>query len=585
MKLVNKAFIVLAASTLIFAAGCKKKDVENAPVAEQAALLKAETPWVKSDVNALLTYIPEDSPIVMISTRELDMDSPAMQKILKRAADNFDKSIQESENQLSNVDADAKAAAEKILNTTKSMRPLIVDYVNNAADWGLDPKGHSDGAVYMVGKTVVMKLSVADSVKFNAKFGSTLESILSDTIKLADADLPAVKPAEVKAGNSTWKTFDITPLIQPKDGSCIMCQDGKSLLPNTVAMNTENNIITLAMVNGADTAVLESLLKPAEKPLDKSDLGAFNETTTGLGYIDNVKLFNVIAHSDAAAIFKDEDLLGQELTPVCEKDIAGIVSLFPKQSFIANLSENGEIKTHMTLALADKTELQALKDLTTSHLNIGSENSLATLALNIDINKTIAWMNSFVERANAIKYECEKLNPILPESIKEAAKSLNEPQIKLFTGAVSGLNAAVDKFMKKDGGNYEIEAVANISGPTLASSYPLITSLLTAGNPEIAGMLKLTKDESKDIDLTDIAGMPLKVTALLTDTEIVIGTPTYNVKTISAGKKENDGIILSLGLNPAVLAAFDLDVSAGDMSYKIELGLNDEGIVTNFIMK
>ena len=61
---------ILAASLLFGFAGCKKDAPKSQDEVTQKVQALADGKWDKAEVNALLAFVPEDTPFVFASTRE-----------------------------------------------------------------------------------------------------------------------------------------------------------------------------------------------------------------------------------------------------------------------------------------------------------------------------------------------------------------------------------------------------------------------------------------------------------------------------------------------------------------------------------
>lgn len=578
MRIFNKAILVLSAASILCIGGCKKTTEAPKTTDEVVQAVKS---WNKEDVNALLSYIPADSPVVFVSTRQIDTSHPAFKTLLQKSTKYFDDSLKTIENELAKHPDES---ATQILSSMKSVKPLLENYEATAPEWGLNPKGHSDSVIYLNNdNSFVIKLTADDSQKLKSK----LEPLLTEKLagnKLS-ADMPEIKFTELKVGNSTWYVYDAAKLLEnPSD--CIACKDGKTMLPSMLAYNIDNNIITLTAVKSGDTASLEKALKVADKPLTKEALGKIGENVHSLGYVDNVKLFEKLSNHDAVKSFiKEEGSI--DLSPVCIKDISSLIALFPKLNFTAKIENDGSAIVETVLAMSDAEELKKLQALTIEHLTIGSDNSLALINLNINIDKSIAYIQDLVKRASERKFECEAMNPLIPADWNEALASISNPQVKMFTSNITGINAAVDK-LNMNGENIAVEAIANINGPALSSNYPMIAGMAALVDPKLGTLLSLKKDEIKNIDLSQVLQMPIKVNALLTDKDIVVGTDTYDVKSISSGKRTNDGTFFTFGFNTAIVNSLKLelgDVTIPDSTSVLSFGVNDKGLVFKSVSK
>ena len=564
MKLFSKAIIVLSLASVFCVSGCKKSSEPAKSTEEVVQSIKA---WNKSDVNSLLAYIPADTPTVLVTTREVDSSHPAFSTLMKKSLKYYDDSMKSFERQLSHY---SDETGKKVYDSLKSLRPLIENYEANAAEWGLDPKWHTDAAFYSSNDTFVVKITVADSQKVKAK----LDSYIAEWTRAAkqDTDSP-ITFTELKAGSSTWYVYVATAEL--KD-----INDSKASLPSMIAYNLDNNILTLTSVKPGDTATLEKMLKIQDKPLTKDALGKIEKNAQAVGFVDTIKFTNQLLNSDTT-----KDLVKEsadfELTPVCVKDINSIVAQFPKIRFVAKIEPTGEIISETVVQMSDKEELAKIKALTIDHLTVGGENSMAAVSLNLKLSDAIQYLQDTTKRISEHKYECESMNPLIPDFWTMTILGLSNPKVKMITSAFTGANVAIDK-LNMAGNNIEVEAVANLTGPKLASDYPMLAGMAALSDPKLGQLLIMKKGEIKNIDLAEVVEQPLKVNALLTDTDIVVGTETYDVKAISSGKRTNDGTILSLSINTAIVNSLGLpldDISIPDSTVGLSIGVNDEGFI------
>lgn len=566
--------IGLAVVSLFAVTACKKDPEKTADTGavQQAAPLMAKT-WDKSVVNGLLEYVPADTTFVSATTRQFSVDSPEMKALFgkfNKLTTDVDK-ILETEAVKDELGADAEAVKSSI-NATKSLKDLLSDYPKYAADFGLDPDGHFDSIAYMNGNTMVGKFTVADMEKYRAKVISTWDEMFKAA---ADENDPATKiePKEVTAGGEKWLVYPVKNLRTIDD--CSVCK----IMPNALAVNFGKDIATYALIDENDTASLEKLLNPVDNSLKADALGKLTDDAWTLGYIDNVKLFQIMTSDAGKALLKDMDITS-ELTPECSAYYLDIVKTFPKTSFDLRLGNNGNVATSMTVVMNDKAELKKLQNLHAQSLKVANDSSLAAVSFNLNFQNTITYLTEKAASLAASDAKCEDVKNYAT-MLQEGVKALQDPQVAMFTSGISGLNVALDKF---DSATKAFEAVANITGPTVGVTLPLLFNLAKAASPELK-TIDLKKDEVVAIDLTEMAGMPLKLNAFLNDTDFVAGTAKYDVKAIAGGEKKINNDFISLYVSMTLAALLDANVPDAfrDMAYGISLGTNDDGIALNFV--
>ena len=579
MKRTHQALLALAAAGLIFIPACKKATQENpeAPAVQQLAATSV-TNWNKEDVNALLTYVPEDTAYIQSSTRAFDLKDPGNKKLLDKAATSIDESITSIQNARATIPPDRPkeefAEFDTIIDALKSYRDLLKDFENVAPTWGIDSLGRFDIVTYIRDENLVAQMSILDGSKLRDKISPMLNSYLGLIKDKATQE-------EIKSGNTTWQVYSIKKLLDDMD---IQNPDIVAAIPSKLAINYGSTLITAVLISDKfDTNSLEKYLKPADKPFTKEALGKLAPTTLQTGFVDIAKLTKALTSPTGLAILRELNLVEGEATEECINEYNSLAAISPRVNFVADFVGE-EFIGKATAVLSDKEELKKISALRTKSFSLATDKSLGVINLNLDIKGTLAYLKSLSAAIEAKAYKCSAVKD-LPGVIKEALGIVNNPQIMLFIQGITGLNIVLDK-LDLNAQPPVIEAVANLTGPTVGTTAPLLLGLASAGMHEIA-KLNLTKGQlAENIDF-DFEGLKLKLNGLLTDTDLIYATSTYDVKALSESAKK-DANFIDFQLDYALLSQLPSEYSKEFKSLKdyiitFSLSTDDDGIT--FITK
>ncbi|MBQ9244596.1 MAG: hypothetical protein IJ165_15460 [Proteobacteria bacterium] len=576
MKRTHQALLALAAAGLLFMPACKKATQENgdAPAVQQLAAAPTVSDWNKADVNSLLAFVPEDTAFVQASTRQLDLTDANLKKLLDKAASSLDGSIADVQKNIDEIKdpADPKAAEalKTVLASLKEYRDLIKDFEHNAPAWGLDPLGHFDAIAYTRDQTLVMQATLVDSAKCKEKVVQSINAYLSLTEE-------QVTHEEIKSGASDWLVYSAKKLLDSADISDD--PSVKSVIPSKLAINFGPQRVTAVLISDSfDTNTLENFLKPAEKPLSKDALGKIEPTTVQTGYLDITKLVKALTSPNGLSLLRALNLIEGEATEACIKEYNDIAAITPRILMTSDIDGENTI-TKITTVLSDKDALASLNALRTKRLSVTTDKSLMALNVNLDIKNAIAYIKSLSAAITAKNYQCSTLKDI-PEMLNSVIEVVTNPQILAFINGISGLNVAVDKLdLKAD--PIAVEAIANLTGPTVGTTAPLLLGLAAAGEPQLSKLILTKGQPANDIEL-NIDKFAIKLNGMLTDTDLIYATQAYDIKTISESTPK-DANFIDLMLDYALVSALPADYQESLGSFKdfimtISLGTDDKGI-------
>ena len=618
----KKALITIAAAGMIFSmTSCKKSTPSQEKVEPTVSefaqfaenIVKPSDEWKKEEVNALLAFVPEDTAFVMASTRQLDINHPFVQNILGKFSKSFSlmDEITKS-NEYKNEDPSTKATIDTGIKMTNIFRGLFTDFKANAPAFGLNPE-HGDAIAYFNGKQFVAKLTVDDSSKLKPKLTEYF-----NTAKSAPDVGNSLNITERKMDSETWQivTFDengdagnstdaLLESLKKSRDEAAQNNDAESVArfnesiknleeskanggdfsKTGVAIHYAKTIVTMVMfTNDKDLSDLNQALKPAAKPLNKSALGTIDPSVAMVGYLDTVKALNMMMSQNTRKTL--EDLLETHFEPACDNELGSVVADYPKITFTQRVEGNNKSTFESVLVYKDKATLNKIKELHASAINIVSDKTQLGIKLNIDVAKFI---NQSIELASSLSqktYQCSMLQSVA-EAAKDVPALITDPQFaipKNIASGITGVNIAIDKLDIKTEVQ-PIEGLVNVTGPNVGSVMPL---LVTLGRIPGAAGLKVGGDPI-EIDLTALVDMPLKLNAVLTQTDLVAGTASYDVKAVSAAEHIPNQNFLDMSMSAELYKTIFNAVDEGKSSllhkfiegasYSFTIGTNDEGLV------
>ena len=631
----KKVLLTLAAAGMIFSmTSCKKttptQENNIQPVVDEFAqfaekIAKPSNNWNKEDVNALLAYVPEDTAFILASSRQIDVNHPFVQNVLGKYTQSF-AAMDELFKELNNREdlQEDKETLEKTKKMIDSVKGIITDYKANAPQFGLNPE-HMDAVTYLSGNKFVYKQTVDDGAKLKTKAVDFINMMNS----LPDAD-NFIKIKETKSGNETWQflTFsdDVSDTSNALIDSLKKQRDEAAKNNDTAAVERYNKsiadlendigsasmdsigfaihygqyIVTAVLITKEkDLDTLDEVLKPAAKPLNKSALGTIDASVAALGYIDNTKALNLLMAPDTRK--EIEKLLSTQLEPACDKELGDIVADYPRISLVQRVDGNNKATFESVIAYKDKEVLNKLRALHAPSLALSSDKTQLNIKFNLDLAKLIDQSIDFASALSQKTYECSMIQEFstAAKEVPALANDLQFTMYKSMISRISGLNIAIDKLdLKQD---QPFEGLINLTGPSISDI--LANKLLLAPVfAQIPGLSNVTPGgEPTEIDLNHLTSLPLKLNAVATQTDLLVGTSSYDIKTISAAeRKPNQNffeLTMTTELYHALLTSIDDDASDEKLkqslkdifnamftSYTISVGTNDEGLVETSVV-
>lgn len=585
----------LVACSLCFGmASCKKN--ENVTTNEQSAALeqKKDVNFEKDAVNGLLEFVPADTPYVYASTREFRMDSPAIQKILKYSAAITEKSqtiTALAEKEMS-ADPHELAQLKNAMKLLDSVAPLIQDFPKNAANYGLNAQ-MADSVMYVVDDCLVVKATIDDRAKFAEKFDPIIESLCT----ILSASPESKIQRAVVEGNNFRSIYSVS-MTDDSDDEANEAGTAQSSVVSKYYVDYGVNAITLIMPFDVNKAVdFDQFLKPAANPLKKEALGKIDSSINGIGYIDNVAIVDKIMGTPAEVV---ASLFDVELDAACGSEFKEIVKDYPRTKLVQKIVGDDHFTMEATVVVSDKEWLKKLQSLSAPHIALGTGNDLFELGFNLDIGKTVDLLMAMSKNMATKEYKCALLNDV-KESVTEIDALLASPEAMLYKDSIfklTGLNMALSKLDLSKMPEVAVEAIVGLRGTSVAGVMTLLKPLVVRAVPELAS-LKANAESVTSIDLSEMIPNE-SAQAYLTDTDLLVGTKSYDLIAISKKEAKDNkkiftfsmsGELIKSGLDMAANDEFEdesakeskelLDVMGGILSgYRVtsNMGINEEGL-------
>ncbi len=563
---------ILAASLLFGLAGCKKDAPKSQEEVTQKIQALADGKWDKSDVNALIAFVPEDTPLVLASTREFDMNHPAMKKVMEKSKIVIDELVSMMSKYVPEGEDEEAKLARKMIDDIKAFSS---DYSKTLKEYGINPE-RNDSIFYVDGALFVAKLTADDGSKLQAKIDAYAKSI------------PNLLIEEVKSGNDSFVFYGAK-----EDGNSIgiYVNYGKNIVTFVINADVKNNAPDLGRT-----------LKVADKQLLKSKLGKVNSEVAALGYIDNEIVVDKILNSETIReIFGDAEASAL-FSPECKSDIKAIAAEYPRMNFVERIKGDSEFSTEFNLVIKDKETVKRLKSLHAESVKIAGDNAIISAGLNIDVGKTIAWIKEVATNIGQKEYACKPIKEAT-QGIGMLPMLLASPKTAQFVSiaeGISGINLSLDdfNFMEITKEKFDsIKAIVDVSGPTVGKVLPNALAFAASFSPELAGIQPNAENAVK-IALPGELGDGFEINAYMTDNDFVIGTKNYDVKAIAKSSRKANPNFLEISLSSKIYnLIFDAAKASGEVNtdnedikaimkifeslsfkYSFAVGTNDDGL-------
>ena len=580
-KVIILILVMISAAVLMTFTGCKKTNPLN----------NTSCDWRKEDINALIPFVPADTPVFLATTRQINMQDDIYATSFKRITYRTD-TLKYVARKMAMDDVifykmkDAPLSHDKVrsaltaldLNFSTMLHDILMDYENKAQDIGLNPN-HYDAVFFLNGTRPIFKFSADDGQKLKSWLQKELDSPMNYSISYKNvksstnewtiftiyadpgADNPDIqhKYEQIKnecetlkkdpAKSEEYRSCEITvsqlgTRLEYKDQLPV---DGPRMVD--IAIHFDNHIITiLAGVNSTDYKVLDNYLiipKQAVKPPKYEEL---SNNTLATGFINLPELIQRYRSNPNDISNFARSLYGTELSAGCMDELQILANRFPKLDLT--------LKTDHTIAsletrihFANESDIQVLKNYQKPGFIIPNQHLMAGINLNADISKLLNDIRAWANQLSTMPFKCDLFSSI-PDYAQSFTETLDNPMLSPITANLDGLSNVtlyLDNYyyyhpeIKKD-------FLLSISGSNLDFSLSILSGMLMFD--ESAKDLRnalANYDTIQKVDLPVEGDEPIHMNVLRTQKTLTAATEKYDL-TQTPKDFTSDAPLLSLYL-------------------------------------
>ena len=557
----------------------------SAPAANAAAITVSPvaqgSAWDKSQPNAYLAYVPANAATVIASTRNLDMNT----ENLKNMAALWGKILQSMVNVIkSQFDGKQLRDSEKpmvdaMFGYFDKMISICTDYGKAAAEWGLDPVGHSDIVAYVADGSIVAKVGVVDPKKLHAQMMDVIHSFMAlfdkQLVQIPEkcaATMP--KNVETDLAGQKWQVIDLRPFWQ---GECVnVPEKAYPYVPKIVALHYATDTMTAVMT--WDEAVPTGIIEKAAAPFDVKKFGDAPADSVTLAYVDHrAFLAKILAIPNIKKELFGRYLEDAELE-TCASELTEIVGYLPESHCTTRVATNGSMLNSCT-ADVPVVARGILQSLASAHANLTRPDSNASFSMNLNVPNAIDALQKLAFVASSRNYKCPTFARATRD-LAEMAPALSDPKFAAMTKGIQGFQIVLHTLDLRD------PSQSNGAAVLTGTDVPTLWAHLQNNVPELKS-LDIKKDAVSPVNLDKVLGMPLTGNGTLTNTDLVIATNGNDVKAISVLPKENDGRIFEFMFSSDMYNLFGaisggIDLGLPPFNGVASVGVNATGLESSF---
>ncbi len=554
MKINHRFIGVLVTSCLLLSfAGCTKSKINIHSESENGSIQNVvdDSNWNKEEVNGLLKYIPSDSSIVLVSTRNFDNDNPVRMNFFKKLGEVmphlgkvfevliFWYSYEEDDPYLPEDLKNDKAKLEgfkTLVEYLKVKRENTLAWIKDpnakATEYGFNAK-HIDVATYFYKNHYVLKFSVDDGNKLKLM----LEKLLSarpEQAKLIDSR--KFNLSNVEVDNEKWSILTILSENMEWKPAPIW---------GRFAVNFTKDLVTVVPLGLDDNLDgYNDYLKPAETAVDKSAFGTISNKAVLMGYLDYGSHIKDLMRSP---YINSKNEYNIDISDACISEISDIYSRIPKATFVTELDNDNKIIHRINHELKDNELLNKVRDLHTDSLAISNDNSILSLVFNLNIDKTIKYLLEYLTALGEKDYQCAslKLIKMLPKLLEVKDVKFALDIINKITGVNISLNTINLKNIMKSMG------FINVTGTSMDSVIDALSPKIYNEIPEIA---KIKKDAETPTEIK--INNKYIWNAYLTSSDFVAASNNTDLKSVLAGERKTSSVFLKMTATSEAFAHF-----------------------------
>jgi len=456
--------------------------------------------------NSLIKYVPSDTPLLLASTRNFNIDTgingvaikPLINALKVEFSDMQKRMAQRihEKNEMNETDEHKRIRKQQFIQSVDSIIKLYADYKSNYAEWGLDPNGYNDYVAYIgPHNDLVLKFAVADSDKFKAKL-DTINFIKQfyNSEESGDDFKNLLSIDEANIDGETWIVYNGSGFIcgdinlvkdsgkpyldhcldydkrtkpvkyeveNDDEDSALSDEDDKFDSPMTYfafAANYKDNVVTFVpMLSVSSAKTLNDHLKPVPSPITSEQYAGLKNDVMALAYTNNLEVYRLIVNSEmnvASLAKRNKDLTPEEVAKKEEtgKKAEDFLAKFPTIQAYVRMN-NSEVIEDLIVNVSDLEVQKRIRDIVVS---TPAMDKTSIFGLRIGANFEI--MSQLIS---------EKLRDMGKE---EGADSWDE--IAMYSQGLYGLNIDLKKLdilEQKKGSYYDGDGRVIIYGPETGS--------------------------------------------------------------------------------------------------------------------
>ncbi len=377
-----------------------------------------------NDLDELLTFVPADSPIVMVGQTKADY-AKLSSKTLKNMNPNDIKPLLEL------LDANEEGSGARLLSW------LVNDYVQTAAEhgqqglidrYGVEPTGAY--GFYVTG--------VAPVVRFSLSSAEPLKAVLAEA-----AQETGVTAEESTLGSATlyaWSLNDEEPAIE-------------------LGLALDESSLTLSLLNSNDTQEAQMLRfarQPQVEPLAGSERlkqlrTDYADADQFMGYVDFQQIATALlmpaqnsTGRELRAWFPEfEQNFAQDMTDACRTDYVALSSHMPRltmgsDGYAINGNEMSQDLSFIWHVDNESvvTSLEKLQGHVPGYART-VEDKLVAYALGLNVSQLVPVLSDFWTQFTTAEFQCEQL-----QAMQQQAQSYNPAMLAMGTAMVDSVRGA-----------------------------------------------------------------------------------------------------------------------------------------------
>lgn len=508
--------VPLALACMLSVSGCSKS-----PKVVSAADFNR---W-ESTSNALVKFIPADTPGYVISTRNYTLLTGAGGKFLQPMIMQFKDLAYQLLTRLDEAivmrNADNNSKMNAFRSFTADLVHVVFDYQNYAAEWGLDPQGRIDRVVYVNEVYPVLKMTTVDDAKLEGKLATLWDAMTTvDEFMKLTAD-----------NGSTWYMLDINEFMCETDfAEFYDCGDEDSIiaLPDVIAINVSQGVFTMTLASrnieiigkdddGNDIVdhvfnedALNMHLRLPDDALNSRILSQYDNRYEIIGMMNWAAMYENVIQKYITPELRNMLLRtrsGKEVMACVDEPLVQLREV-PQLYFNSLIEDNGSIHIESDLVITSEKMRKLLSELDSVTIPTNTPETIAEFNLNIDLYKFAEVYSFIADTVKNSNLKCEYLADAWEEILDSGSGLLSDDDDDMDKDFLQGVSFSINNF------DFEFEDYSKLSF-ALGINGSIVDSL--------GALLMFVMDEPPQtnvvstMDLSDVSEQPFMLNVLKTD--------------------------------------------------------------------